>query len=70
MISEVMPDGAAARAGLESGDILLKFGEHVISGVDDLHRVLTAERAGQEVVLSVLRGAHIESRTIVPMADD
>jgi len=69
MVSEVAEGGAAARAGLAAGDILLKFDEHVLSGVDDLHRLLTAERAGKESTLLLVRGPHIEMKTIIPDAD-
>ena len=69
MISEVIDGGAAARAGLKAGDVLLKFDDHILAGVDDLHRLLTLERANKQGKLMVLRGPHIESETIVPDAD-
>ncbi|HXJ01684.1 MAG TPA: trypsin-like peptidase domain-containing protein [Micropepsaceae bacterium] len=69
MISEIIADGSAARAGLVAGDVLLKFHDHILAGVDDLHRLLTLERAGKPANLSILRGSHIESMTIVPDAD-
>lgn len=69
MVSEIMVEGAAARAGLQPGDILLTFDGQVLSGVDDLHRFLTAERAGKSCALSVLRPPSIESLTIIPAAD-
>ena len=70
MLSEVIEGGAASRAGLAEGDVLLKLDEHVLSGVDDLHRLLTLERANKRSNLSVLRGSHIESIAISPEADD
>jgi S1-C subfamily serine protease len=69
MITEVLDGGAAAAGGLRAGDILLKLDDHVLAGVDDLHRLLTAERAGRDSVVSVLRDAHIESIPITPQAD-
>ena len=69
MISEIITGGAAARSGLVAGDILLKLDEHILGGVDDLHRLLTLERAGMRSVLSILRGAHIESITIIADPD-
>jgi S1-C subfamily serine protease len=68
MVSEVMPDSPASRAGLVSGDVLLSFDGHTLSGVDDLHRLLTSERAGNSVAITLMRGAHIESVTIVPQS--
>ena len=70
MLSEIIEGGAASRAGLAAGDVLLKLDEHILSGVDDLHRHLTLERANKPSNLSVLRGSHIESVAISPEADD
>jgi S1-C subfamily serine protease len=69
MVSEVMENTPASRAGLVSGDVLLTFDGHVLSGVDDLHRLLTSERAGKSVTITLMRGAHIESVTIIPQSE-
>jgi S1-C subfamily serine protease len=39
-------------AGLAKGDIVLDFAGEAVRGVDDLHRLLTAERANTEVTSS------------------
>ncbi len=70
MLSEIIDGGAASRSGLVAGDILLKFGDHVLAGVDDLHRLLTLELANKPSNLTILRGSHIESVVILPQADD
>ena len=62
--------GAAARAGLQKGDVILEFAGETIFSVDDLHRLLRAEIAGTEVAVRVIRGAHIESLTVTPELDD
>ena len=46
MISELAPDGAGKQAGLEAGDVVVSFDAVPVTGVDDLHRALTQERAG------------------------
>ena len=69
MISEIIPDGPAARAALENGDVLLEFGGEAVSGVDHLHRLLTAERANTEVAIRVLRRGKLIEATIRPAAD-
>ena len=69
MVSEVMENTPAARAGLVSGDVLLTFDGHVLSGVDDLHRLLTSERAGKSIAITLVRGTHIQSVAIVPQAE-
>jgi S1-C subfamily serine protease len=69
MISEVTGEGPASRAGLAAGDVLLTLDEHILGGVDDLHRLLTLERAHKESHVTVLRGAHIETVAIIPESD-
>jgi S1-C subfamily serine protease len=54
-IFKVETGGPADKAGLISGDLLLTLDEHAISGVDHLHRLLSAERIGHSVALTVLR---------------
>lgn len=69
MISEVLPDGPAQRAGLERGDLLLELDGESITGVDRLHRLLTAERAGREVEIQLLRRGKRQAVTLIPEAD-
>jgi S1-C subfamily serine protease len=69
MVSEVLPDGPAQRAGLEEGDLLLELDGEPIGGVDRLHRLLTAERAGREVEIRLLRRGKRQSLTLIPEAD-
>jgi S1-C subfamily serine protease len=56
----------AARAGLESGDVIIQFDRAVVSGIDDLHRLLTDERIGTVVPLVVLRRGQRRELTITP----
>ena len=69
MISEVLTDGPAQRAGLERGDLLLELDGECITGVDRLHRLLTAERAGRAVEIQVLRRGKRQSVSVIPEAD-
>lgn len=66
MVSEVLPDGPARQAGLERGDLLLELDGECITGVDDLHRLLTAERAGREVEIRLFRRGRRQSVKVVP----
>jgi S1-C subfamily serine protease len=70
MIAEVAAGGPAARAGLAAGDVLLRFADRPVTGVDDLHRLLTAELAGREVPIEILRAGRVERRSIVPQPDE
>ena len=69
MISEILPDGPAQRAGLERGDLLLELDGESITGVDRLHRLLTAELAGREIEVQLLRRGKRQSATVTPEAD-
>jgi S1-C subfamily serine protease len=69
MISEIVAGGAAARAGLLGGDVLLDFAGEAVSGVDQLHRLLTAERAGIDLPLRLIRQGKIIELTVRPDPD-
>ena len=69
MVSEVLPDGPAQRAGLEAGDLLLDLDGEAITGVDRLHRLLTAERAGRGIEVRLLRRGKTRSVTVIPETD-
>ena len=69
MISEIVPDSAAARAGLQNGDVLLEFDGEAITGVDHLHRLLTAERAGTDIAVRLLRRGALVDATVRPDSD-
>lgn len=69
MISEIVPDGPAARAALQTGDVLLEFDGEAVSGVDHLHRLLTAERANIDVAIRLLRRGKVVEATVRPQAD-
>jgi S1-C subfamily serine protease len=70
LVAEVQPDSAAAEAGFQAGDVLLAFDGETVASVDDLHRMLTAERAGRIVEAKVMRMGRVETLIVVPRADD
>ena len=47
--------GPASRAGIEAGDIVVGFAGRPVAGFDDLHRLLTEEKLGARVPITVLR---------------
>jgi S1-C subfamily serine protease len=60
-IQTVEPGSPAARAGLVDGDLLVKFGDKPVEGVDELHRVLRKFVAGTQVRIVVIRrGARLD----------
>ncbi len=56
----------AEAAGLRDGDILVGLAGEPVAGVDDLHRLLTAERIGAPAALDVLRNGDRLALTITP----
>jgi S1-C subfamily serine protease len=63
-ISGVEPDGPAASAGLQEGDMLLSLDGIAITGTDDLIRLLDAERIGRETSVSLMRDGKIERSSL------
>jgi S1-C subfamily serine protease len=66
LITGVEPGSPAASAGLAPRDLLLRVSSTPISGVDDLHRVLTEDRIETALELSILRGGTERQITVVP----
>jgi len=65
-VVSVEKDSPAARAGLRDGDVVLALDGQAVTGIDDLHRLLTADRIGSSAPLTILRSAERRQLTIVP----
>jgi S1-C subfamily serine protease len=65
-VVSVEKDGPAERAGLQEGDLIVAFDGKGVTGIDDLHRILTDARVGVSSVLTVLRGAAKVDLAVVP----
>jgi len=57
LITTIEDGSPAARAGLQPGDIIVGFGGEAVRGIDDLHRLLTADRIGTGTTIIALRRA-------------
>jgi S1-C subfamily serine protease len=66
LVLTVESGSPASQARVAQGDIIIAFGETPITGVDDLHRVLTAERIGVASAMTILRSGGRQQVTIVP----
>jgi S1-C subfamily serine protease len=58
----------AQRAGLRDGDVIVALGDQPVSGVDDLHRVLSDVRAAVKTTVTIIRGTEKMKVAIVPTA--
>jgi S1-C subfamily serine protease len=66
LITEVVADTPASRAGAHDGDLIVGFGGAPVERTDDLHRLLTGERAGSPTTLRVLRGVELLDLSVTP----
>jgi S1-C subfamily serine protease len=58
--------GPAAASTLREGDIIIGFGPHPATGVDDLHRLMAEDCIGRRSTLTVLRDSQILQVDVVP----
>jgi S1-C subfamily serine protease len=65
-VAGLQNDGAAMRAGLRDGDVILTLDEQPVAGIDDLYRLLSAERIDVPCRIELLRGAQRLSLGVVP----
>ena len=56
LISDVVPDGPAARAGLKGGDRIVAVGATEVRNVHDFMFVLQAATPGDQTTVTFLRG--------------
>jgi S1-C subfamily serine protease len=66
MVAAVEPDGPAAAAGLMSFDIVVRIDGEVVTGVDDLIRLLNGERIGRTLPVVVLRRGRLRTFDVLP----
>jgi serine protease Do len=57
LVREVTPDSPAAKAGLKSGDHIIKIGDQDVKGVDDFLQRIASRKTGERLTLHVKRGA-------------
>lgn len=60
-VSRVVDGGPAAAAGIEPGDVLVKWGEHAVRDFDALQRLVAASEPGQRVALQLRSDAGTRS---------
>jgi S1-C subfamily serine protease len=64
-VESLATGGPASRAGLEPGDFIVAFDGVAVEGIDTLHRLLSVERIGKPLAITVLRGTRkLELRII------
>jgi S1-C subfamily serine protease len=66
LVASLEGGSPAERAGIEEGDIVVAFAGEAIAGIDDLHRLLDADRIGVRCEVELLRGTVRLTRTVLP----
>lgn len=69
-VESVLPEGPAARAGLQAGDRIVAIDGTAVPDADALHRVLGADRVGRPVRVDLLRGTQRLALELVPRQRD
>ena len=64
---EKEPGGPAARADLETGDVIVHFAGEWVAGIDALHRLLGADRVGQSAPQHADRRGQLRDFAITPV---
>jgi S1-C subfamily serine protease len=67
LVMSVEKGSPAEAADLREGDLIVAYGERPISGVDDLHRLLTEEQVGVASPITFIRHTEKIVHTIVPV---
>jgi S1-C subfamily serine protease len=66
LIQTVEPGGAAEKAGIRAGDVLLQFEGKPVDSIDLLHKVLAEETIGRSIPVWLLRDGGLKSLVVVP----
>lgn len=64
VVREVTADSPAAKAGLKSGDRLVKLGDEDVADVEQFLRAVAAKKPGDRLVLGVLRDGKEQRLTV------
>jgi serine protease Do len=72
IVSEVMPDSPAAKAGLKAGDVILAFGGKAVDRLRDLPRLVAATPIGGKAEVTLWRDHAKQTVTVevAKLADD
>ena len=72
LVDNVLPNGAASKAGLESGDVILELDGLPVNTSNELQSRVVQHRAGETVKLKVWRDGKVinKSVTLQPKDDD
>ena len=65
VVAQVSPGGAAAKAGMEPGDVIIQFNGRPIKNNDELVRMVVATKPGTSVPVKVLRNKQEKTLNVI-----
>jgi S1-C subfamily serine protease len=66
VVTDLDPQGAAAKAGIRAGDLIIKAGERTVRSPDDLQVALGEHRVGDALMVEALRGDELLRMETIP----
>ena len=66
LVLSVESGSPAARAGFEEGDVLVAFDDQLVTGIDDLHKLLNESRIGKPCVATIIRRTEKTTLSVSP----
>jgi serine protease Do len=71
LVSQILPDSPAARAGFQIGDIILRYGGEPVEQSSQLPRMIGVTPVGKTVAMSVLRrGSPLEIKATIARLEE
>jgi S1-C subfamily serine protease len=67
LVTSVEARSPAERAGFNKGDVILALAQYGVTGVDDLHRMLSEEQIDRPIEVRILRRGERHTVTVVPI---
>ena len=65
-VAGLQSDGPASQAGLREGDVILALDDQPVAGIDDLYRLLSADRIDVPCRIDLLRDGRRLAIDVVP----
>jgi putative serine protease PepD len=63
-LASVLPGNAAAKAGLQRGDVVTKLDGKTIGGQSDLSQVIESKKPGDKMIVTYVRNGHTSTVTV------
>jgi len=66
LIQGIEPESPSALAGLRRGDVVIGLDGQPVQGIDDLYRILTEEKVGTKLAVTILRAGRKQDVELIP----